>query len=528
MKLDCFVSPLLPTHTRKKRSRLTTKVVAPSRSWPDSTSTLPTLFLVDPAGTYSAVEAMSRLPSSGTANHNASLLASVSVVISVASLLLSLRTWRRQCDWEETELKRLSSLKDTEQGSTKQKMSIKAPKHQKRNESLLVAPETQSKSTPSNHTSLSQPTTSRVRETLENQILVNTTNSGLTVEPIGVVRSIYRLCVGTPRQGLLAPHARGKIEITVDAAVDSVKELETFSHIWILFVFHLNTMSKNKKVSPKIAPPALGGRKVGLLATRSPHRFNPIGMTLAKLERVEIKPKNIHKSQKQKGSSSRVVLHISGLDLVDGTPVLDVKPFVPTYDSVDQDWNNGSSPAHQQQNSSSSVRLPPWVSEGLATRRSVTISERARTDLAEILATHQSSSSSKRKQQALEFYGHGNETQKDAIHNMLACIVEVLAMDVRSSFQTKKARKGNYQAERAQRIATQKKSSQENKDAAAAEPDTPGTADQPRTNTCTQQLDNLLLHYTVTEAAQLQRPETSEGSGAEDQVCVTSIEYLQQ
>ena len=486
----------------------------------------------------SAAESMSRLQSSGPAD-NASLLAGVSVLVSVASLLLSLRTWRRQCDWEETEIQRLSSLKDTEEEN--KELVTKATKHQMNEQ---PAPDTTSKSTPlniykrgssngllkealesgnpeNNATSLSQPIT-RIRETLENQILANTTNNSLTVEPIGVVRSIYRLCVGTPRQGLLAPHARGKIEITlpVDAAVDSVKELETFSHIWILFVFHLNTMSKTKKVSPKIAPPALGGKKVGLLATRSPHRFNPIGMTLAKLERVEIKPKNIHKSQKQKGS--RVVLHISGLDLVDGTPVLDVKPFVPTYDSVDQ-WN-GSSQAQAQSNTSSSVKLPPWVSEGLATRRTVTISETARRDLEIILATCQSSSSSKKNQPALEFYGHDSETQEDALENMLSCIVEVLAMDVRSSFQTKKARKGNYHAERAQRI-TQKKPSQDN-GTMTLEPDLTGAAES-RINTCTQQLDNLLLHYTVNEAAQLQRPETSEGSGAEDQVCVTSVEYLQ-
>ena len=374
--------------------------------------------------------------------------------------------------------------------------------------------ETKDESTHTNQTNPSK-NPPRVRATLENEILANNTNNGMTVQPIGVVRSIYRLCVGTPRQGLLAPHARGKIELTlpVDAAMDSVKELEKFSHIWILFVFHLNTLSKNKKVSPKIAPPALGGTKVGVLATRSPHRFNPIGITLARLGRVEIKSKTIHKSQQQKGS--RVVLHISGLDLVDGTPVLDVKPFVPTYDSVDQLDPN-------LQSKSSSVRLPPWVSEGLATRRSVTISKAARTDLETILASHETS---KQRSSPLEFYGQ-DESTEDALENMLACIVEVLAMDVRSSFQTKKARNGKYQAERANRMKEKKSQSNpgvEGPTSIATEVTSTSAAE---TSECTQQLDNLLLHYTVTEAAQLQRS-TSEGSGAEDQVCVTSIEHLQ-
>ncbi|KAI2500287.1 hypothetical protein MHU86_14167 [Fragilaria crotonensis] len=194
--------------------------------------------------------------------------------------------------------------------------------------------------------------------------------------PIGVVRSIYRLCVGTPRQGLLAPHARGRIELTCENANDMVDGLEGFSHIWIVFWFHLNTNTKSTSSSSstntnnsnsttrppaapsKIAPPALGGKKVGVLATRSPHRSNPIGITLCKLDSIMTiggGPKG--KGQTTTKSGQRVILNISGLDLVDGTPVLDIKPYVPNYDSIGDE----------------ELRLPPWVSGGLETKRPVHI-----------------------------------------------------------------------------------------------------------------------------------------------------------
>jgi len=102
----------------------------------------------------------------------------------------------------------------------------------------------------------------------------------------------------------------------------------------------------------------------------------------------------------------------------------------------------------------------------------------------------------------------------------LACIEEVLAMDVRSSFQTNKARRGNYQAERANRI---QQTTLQNATGTTTTSIKSTTAQE--LNDCTQQLDNLLLHCTVFEAPQVQRS-TSEGSGAEDQVFVTSIELL--
>jgi tRNA-Thr(GGU) m(6)t(6)A37 methyltransferase TsaA len=307
----------------------------------------------------------------------------------------------------------------------------------------------------------------KTRPTLEKQVY----EEGILVKPIGTVSSIYRLCVGTPRQGLLAPDARGRIQLTKFGG-EAVIGLEGFSHIWVLFCFHLNTQSKNpSSIKTMVAPPALGGKKVGILATRTPHRFNPIGMTLCKLDKIQKK-------------NNEVVLHVSGLDLVDGTPVFDIKPYVPFYDSVGLD----------------NVKLPPWVPEGLSTQRNVTITQLAQDELKDLLQNDP---------EALQFYGtkHGDVSLEGTVDVVTECIRQVLAVDVRSSHQTKKVRKGNFQAERSARM--------EDKDAAQA----------PIQNICTQQLDNLLIQYTVTEAADRQSSQ-SEGSGAEDAVSVKSIQLL--
>ena len=313
----------------------------------------------------------------------------------------------------------------------------------------------------------------------------------LTVKPIGVVRSVYRLCVGTPRQGLLAPHARGRIEFmsSIEAA-PAVEGLEHYSHVWIVFVFHLNTVGKSQP--SKIAPPALGGRRVGVLSTRSPHRFNPIGMTLAKLDGIRTVRKHANGSKKPVRST---YLELSGLDLVDGTPVLDIKPYVPTYDAPPQGVCD----------------LPPWVSQGLATQRPVEFSQAAAAELRDIL---------ERNPMALEFYGHNGESAAETYADVTACIREVLSMDVRSQWQTQKARRGNFKAERAQRLQPQDVES-----SAAVTPAT--TDDDDGGDACTQQIDNLLVRFRVSETTTdtLQR-EASAGSGAEDVVVVQSIQLI--
>lgn len=368
----------------------------------------------------------------------------------------------------------------------------------------------------------------------------------LTVRPIGVVRSIYRLCVGTPRQGLLAPNARGRIELTIPDAADAVDALEGYSHIWIFFIFHLNTTSLNQKSTSfgnKIAPPALGGRKVGVLATRSPHRFNPIGVSLCKLDHIEYRRQqsapviwetssnhaaggNQNKSKKKKRTS--VCLHVSGLDLVSGTPVIDIKPYVPIYDAP---------PSLKATNTSVDDMLidlnctvPEWVSGGLATKRNVVVTDAALDELQSLVFDTDDFS--------LEFYGanvpnrssdtellNGNskESREEGYARILDCIKEVLQIDVRSQFQTTKARRGKFQAERAKRmqLSRNESSSSTTADSTSMSPNTQAS----RETECTQQLDNLLLYYTITPCSAALR-ETSIGSGAEDRVTVTSIKRL--
>ena len=297
---------------------------------------------------------------------------------------------------------------------------------------------------------------------------------------------------------MLAPHSRGIITFHEHkVSKDSILELQHFSHVFVVFVFHLNsnasvrqntfgrdgsTKNQSKRQFPsKIAPPSLGGKKVGIYATRSPHRYNPIGITLCKIDRIETIPKTKH-------TEERVVIHISGLDLVDGTPVIDIKPFVPTYDSVPMD-----------------VKLPSWVEGGLATQRNVVIGQDALDDLTAILD---------KDKNALQFYGqrYGEASVQETVDYAVECIRQVLAIDVRSNFQTKKAREGKFQAERAKRL----------QGAAADE-----ALDAVVTDVCTQQLDNLLIQYVVDETSNTKRS-TSVGSGAEDTVTVVSIKLLEE
>lgn len=138
---------------------------------------------------------------------------------------------------------------------------------------------------------------------------------GMTIEPIGVLESCYLDKFGTPRQPGLVPSSFGRIRIFPEwQPVDSLQGLGEFSHIWVLFHFHQNHVSSFKA---KVHPPRMDGEKIGVFATRSPHRPNPIGLSLLKLERI-------HDGY----------IYISGIDIVDGTPILDIKPYLSYVESI--------------------------------------------------------------------------------------------------------------------------------------------------------------------------------------------------
>jgi tRNA-Thr(GGU) m(6)t(6)A37 methyltransferase TsaA len=341
-------------------------------------------------------------------------------------------------------------------------------------------------------------------------------NESLTLYPIGTICSVFQLCTGTPRQGLLAPSTRGRIHLHKlgdSSTAEAITGLEGFSHLWILFVFHLNTQSssQSRRLKSKISPPALGGQKLGVYATRSPHRANPIGITLCKLDRIQV------------DSPHDVTLHISGLDLVDGTPVLDIKPYVPVYDSVSAVRKDESSdpfttlfhtPPHAT-GSLLSSSVPDWVDGGLKTFRQVVVTEKAKQDLKRILDDNPS---------ALQFYGpeYGEDVEATVV-TVLQCITQVLAIDVRSSYQTQKTRKGKVQVERAKRLQSHLGRS---RDEDSVNIDVQQNQQRPdEQQLCTQQLDNLIIAYHV-ECQEQPLRSMSNNSGAEDLILVTSIELL--
>ena len=137
-----------------------------------------------------------------------------------------------------------------------------------------------------------------------------------SVEPIGFVRSCFKEKFAIPRQPQLAPAARGVLELLppFDQG-EAVQGLEQVSHVWLLFMFHEALEDKPRL---KVRPPRLGGNQsIGVFATRATHRPNGIGQSVVRLDKVE---------------GAR--LHLSGIDLLDGTPVLDIKPYVPYADNV--------------------------------------------------------------------------------------------------------------------------------------------------------------------------------------------------
>ncbi|MBB1488428.1 tRNA (N6-threonylcarbamoyladenosine(37)-N6)-methyltransferase TrmO [Oceanospirillum sediminis] len=139
-------------------------------------------------------------------------------------------------------------------------------------------------------------------------------------QAIGFIESCYKEKFGVPRQPGLAPAARGKLKLVAPFNLpDVARGLESSSHIWIQFVFH---QCLRQSWKPVVRPPRLGGNeKIGVFATRSTFRPNPIGLSVVRLEQVET-------------NDQEVILHLSGLDLIEGTPVLDIKPYIPYVDQV--------------------------------------------------------------------------------------------------------------------------------------------------------------------------------------------------
>jgi len=134
----------------------------------------------------------------------------------------------------------------------------------------------------------------------------------LVCRPIGFVRSPFRERAEAPRQASAARDARGTIELLPGRDFEhALSDLELWPYLWVIFWFHLNEGWR-----PKVLPPRSAKRR-GVFATRAPYRPNPLGLSVVKLEKVE-----------------GLVLHVSALDMLDATPVLDLKPYVPYADAL--------------------------------------------------------------------------------------------------------------------------------------------------------------------------------------------------
>jgi tRNA-Thr(GGU) m(6)t(6)A37 methyltransferase TsaA len=138
--------------------------------------------------------------------------------------------------------------------------------------------------------------------------------------PIGVIRSCFKEKFGIPRQPGLVTEARATLELQAPYdCPEALDGLEGFSHIWLVFVFH---QAMRDEWKPTVRPPRLGGnQRIGVFASRAPFRPNPIGISVLELE--DIQCRNGH---------CRLLLR--GGDLLDGTPVLDIKPYVPYADAL--------------------------------------------------------------------------------------------------------------------------------------------------------------------------------------------------
>ncbi|MBQ7948536.1 MAG: tRNA (N6-threonylcarbamoyladenosine(37)-N6)-methyltransferase TrmO [Clostridia bacterium] len=145
--------------------------------------------------------------------------------------------------------------------------------------------------------------------------------NSFTVKPIAYIHTDFKEKFGIPRQSGRAPSLTAKIIFTPEYRnADALREIEGFSHLWLLFDFSL---AHKEEWSPTVRPPRLGGNKrVGVFASRSPFRPNPIGLSCVKLIKVE------------QTDADGAVLIVSGADLLDGTPILDIKPYLPFADCI--------------------------------------------------------------------------------------------------------------------------------------------------------------------------------------------------
>jgi len=169
----------------------------------------------------------------------------------------------------------------------------------------------------------------------------------LTLEPIGFLRTAFATKVEAPRQPAASPDTPGIIELLPDRNLEhAIEDLAGWQRIWVIFWF-----DRNAGWRPKVLPPRSTSGRKGVLATRSPHRPNPLGLSVLRLDRID-----------------GLNLHVRDVDLLDGTPVLDIKPYVPYTDAFPDSgsgWlaDGDPRPAWTVQFSSEAEQQLAWIAE---------------------------------------------------------------------------------------------------------------------------------------------------------------------
>lgn len=179
------------------------------------------------------------------------------------------------------------------------------------------------------------------------------------MEPIAHIRTPFVEKFGVPRQSGLAPHVICTIEFAPPFRhPDFVRGLDEFSHLWLIWGFHRNSVTETRAT---VRPPRLGGNvRLGVFATRSPFRPNGLGLSAVRLLSVEQGP----------------ALRVSGADMVDGTPIYDIKPYIPYADSIpDAIGGFASAPPHSGLRVEFSASLPPGLSEAWLTALSEALAQ---------------------------------------------------------------------------------------------------------------------------------------------------------
>ena len=145
----------------------------------------------------------------------------------------------------------------------------------------------------------------------------------MTIEPVAYFKSPFASKFGIPRQSGLVPELKGEIHFTEKyRRSEAVRGLEGFDYIWLIWEFSAGRRDPDAAWQPTVRPPRLGGNaRLGVFATRSPFRPNPLGLSCVRLERIDF------------DCPGAPVIHVLGADLMDGTPIYDIKPYIPYADA---------------------------------------------------------------------------------------------------------------------------------------------------------------------------------------------------